>query len=247
MTVPDPSPILNEHPIYGADRNARPTDPRQFSLSDMFAMVTLAALMFAMAAPLLREMQPESTPRLLAVAGVQLLIVAGAILLATSKRRKLLERSGRRIGVAYCGEARWRHWPLAKSWLAMIALAAIQLFLALMYATDPDDHLLSFLMFRLQLGCFAGFAFSRYLWRAYPSMLEFFDNGVSIGGITFFPWAQVDVRDSRLFDDRIVVVLRPAPHSVAADTRVAQVSAVLRKAVFATAGARPKPADDDSQ
>lgn len=104
--------MSNEHYARAEHRASQPRKPQQFSLSDLFAIVTLAALVFAMAAPFLREMQSDHVARLIAVTGVQTAPVAGAIAVAATRRRKLLQMSGRRIGTAYCGEGRWRHWPL---------------------------------------------------------------------------------------------------------------------------------------
>jgi hypothetical protein len=84
------------------------------------------------------------------------------------------------------------------------------------------------LLYQFQLAMFSGFWFARYLWRVYPNSMEFFDHGVSIGGTTFLPWQQVELRPSRYFADRMVLVLRPAADSVTAQTRLAQVPDALR-------------------
>ena len=58
-------------------------------------------------------------------------------------------------------------------------LASVQLFLALVFATESIGEKLSplFLMYQLQHGGFVGFAFARCLWRVYPNVMEFFDKG----------------------------------------------------------------------
>lgn len=202
---------------------------------DLFAIVTLAGLVSAMVAPFLREMQTENRNTLFGVAIFQLVVTAGAIAFAVNQRKKLLEKSGRRIGIAYCGEIRWRLWPVIKSSIYMILLATAQLCLALVFATGliGDVRNPVVLMNQLQLGCIAGFAFARYLWRVYPNSMEFFDNGISLHGMTFIPWAQIDLRSSKYSADRIVVVLRPAVTSVVADTKTAQVTDALRDRLFA--------------
>ena len=93
------------------------------------------------------------------------------------------------------------------------------------------------LLMQFQLCSFAGYAFARFLWRAYPGAIEFFDNGIAAGGITFYSWANVDVRTSHLFADRLIVVLRDPSGSASACTKMAQVSDTLREQIFAATSA----------
>ena len=180
--------MSNEHHVHVEDDSVEPGDPRQFGVIDLFAFVTLAALVSAMAAPFLREMQAEKRVRLLVVASFQLVVTTGTIAFAVYQRKKLLEKAGWRIGIAYCGEIRWRHWPAVKSVVYMLLLASAQLCLAMMFATEvvelPAPY---FLVYEIQLGCISGMAFARFLWRVYPNSMEFFEQGISLRGMTFFP------------------------------------------------------------
>lgn len=232
--------VLSENSVHDADHVDRPSDPRQFSLADLFATVTIAALLFALAGPFLRGMQAENRYRLLAVAGIQLLLIPGMVVFAAARRGKQLGKSGKRLGIAYCGEIRWRHWPLFKCSLLMLTLALLQLFLALLltFSGSGKELSLNFLLFELQLGWFTGLAIARYFWRVYPGGIEFFDRGVCLGGLSFYPWEQVDLRPSQFFRDRIVVVVRTAVGSVDGDTVVAQVTDDLRQRAFAAASAQ---------
>ena len=70
--------MLNEHDVCGGDHSSEPVDPRQFGLIDLFAIMTSAALVSAMIAPFLREMQTENRNRLFSVAIFQLVVTVGA-------------------------------------------------------------------------------------------------------------------------------------------------------------------------
>ena len=110
-------------------------------------------------------------------------------------------------------------------------VAGLPLGLALVMVSITNGILF---LYQLQLGCVTGVALARFLWRVYPNSIEFFEGGVSQGGVTLIPWAQVEVRPSQYFADRLVVVLRPAVGSVVADTKMAQVSDALREQLLAT-------------
>lgn len=81
-------------------RNSSTTgDPRQFRIIDLFALLTLAALVSAMAAPFVRELAPTTRNKLLAVVTCQLVVVAATVVFAAQRRSKLLQQSGQRIGI----------------------------------------------------------------------------------------------------------------------------------------------------
>ena len=46
------------------------------------------------------------------------------------------------------------------------------------------------------------------VWRVYPEAIEFFENHVVSWGVNLHEWRQVDLRQSQVFKDRFVVVLR---------------------------------------
>jgi len=211
----------------------------QFGLIDLFAIVTLAALLSAMAAPHVREMSSENRVWLLVVAGLQFLVTTVSFALAMFQRKQLQMNSGRKMGIAPCGVIRWRHWPMVKSILLMLLFATVQLLAALMFAQESNrgSSMFNFMLMQMQLCSFAGYAFARFLWRSYPGTIEVFDNGIAVGGVMFYPWANVDVRTSHLVADRLVVVLRDSSGSASACTKMAQVSDGLREQIFAVVAA----------
>jgi hypothetical protein len=228
--------MKNAQSSPGAPQSSTPGNPRQFRIIDLFALTTLAALVSAMAAPFARAMPREHLTKFLVVAFCQLLVVATAIVLAAHSRNRLLQASGERIGIAYCGALKWAHWPLFKSISYMLLLAAAQLTLAVSFALFPiaETPTPHYIVFQLQLGYFAGLSFTRFLWKVYPNAIEFFDHGLALGGTKLVRWDQVEVRRSQLFTDRVVVVVRPEHGSIAGLTRTAQFPSWLMDKLLAT-------------
>jgi hypothetical protein len=222
--------MSNRKQNLSADRDLPTVNPRQFRIIDLFAVLTLAALLAAMAAPFLRAMPPDKLTMLLIVALCQVVVTGGTMIHAAHRRQQLLDRSGERIGIGYCGAVRWRHWPLFKSILSMVFLAAAQFGVALVFAVvlTGETPVPTFLVYQLQLGYVTGRALSRYMWRVYPSAMEFFANGVAVSGTSFVEWERAEVRRSQFFSDRVVVVMRPEVGSIAGGTIIVQVSDTLR-------------------
>jgi hypothetical protein len=216
--------------------SGEPVRTQQFGLIDLFAIVTVAALLSAMLAPFVRELKSEHRNRMVGLAVFQLAIAAGTIAFSVRNRKRLLEKTGRRITVAYCGEVEWRHWPVFVSLAFMLVLAVSQSFLAFAFATN-SQRTFGLLIYQFQLGCFTGWTIARCMWRAYPNSIEFFENGIALGATTFFPWTQIDLRPSQFFADRIVVVYRPAVPAFGGNTEMAQVPKSLHPKLFALAAA----------
>jgi len=216
-------------------------NPQQFRLMDLFVLTTLVALLSAMVAPLLRGLESDYRNLLLRIVGFQLLLAAGTIVYYAKQRKKLLDKSGSRIGSAFCGQFRWRYWPIVRTVSSIVFAASFQLlFAAAMAITILDSgqifgpismmidrlpvsyrvlhylHYLSFLdfFFYLQYSFSVGYAFSLYRWRAYPNTLEFFEHGIVKKGLSFIPWKRIEVRPSTFFDDKIAIVVRASPLAI---------------------------------
>ena len=71
------------------------------------------------------------------------------------------------------------------------------------------------------------------VWRVYPEAIEFFENGVVWWGGNLHDWRQVDLRESQVFKDRFVVVLRWADELAAGDTRMVWLAGGGRQQVLA--------------
>lgn len=231
--------MLNSSPDQGDKAFRGLGNALQFRLIDLFAIVTLCALVLAMAAPFLRRVPPDEYVTLFAVGCGQLLTVVIVMRWAASKRNKLLRKSGARIGIGYCGEIPWKHWPVARSLLTMLFIAMLQVSFALGVTAGSRAESLSpgMLIYEVQLCALVGLAIPRFVWRVYPNSMEFFENGVSLSGINLVPWKLISVRDSQFFPDRIVVVVRSEDGSMGADTFLVQVAHRLRDAIFSASKA----------
>lgn len=215
-----------------------PTDPRseptRFGLMDLFALMTLAAFVAATFAPLLRTLEGEGRTRFMTTFVIQLIFIGVAFGNSQRRRLKMLQGSGNRFGMAYCGHQQWRHWPTIKSCIYMIAAAVGQVALALVVASGLSER--SFwtfaLIYQVQIACFAGVALARFIWRVYPNAVEFFEEGIALRGTVFFPWRRVEIRPSALYLDRLVLVLRPENQTVTAETKMALVGHDLRQRVL---------------
>jgi hypothetical protein len=204
--------------------------PGQFRLIDLYAFMTIFALVIAMVAPIVRQIRSDHRWVLVVILCSQASIIAVVMNWESNKRKKLLNISGRRIGVGYCGDLNWRHWPLAKSLLIMLFIGAAQVTFAVAVASIPDLPFWSpgFIFQQVQLSLFFAFACSRYMWRVFPNSMEFYEHGISSNGTSLIPWNRISIRDSQFFPGRIVMVIRTKVGSIEADTIVVQVSDFLR-------------------
>jgi hypothetical protein len=201
--------------------------PRQFGIIDLVAAITLAALILAIAAPFLRALQQQNLLRFgLSTAG-QLLACGIAYAYAAYRRSGVLAQAGNRLAIGYTGTLAWRNWPLTKSITLMLLLAVGQLAFAILFslAQSPQSPLFGSFVHQIQLGVILGFAIARFVWRVYPGAIEFFEDGVVMGGLSLTAWEQIEIRKSQFFDDRMVIVVRSAVPSTGASTFLVQLPA----------------------
>jgi len=224
-------------------RESQSTDagnPQQFRLMDLFALMTLVALVSAMAAPLLRGLESDYRNRLFLVLGLQLLFTTGMVSYYAGKRKKLLDKAGLKIGSAFCGQSRWQHWPVVMAFLIVlfrcISLLLFAAVIALLLARNLPGpvtsvldrlpvshrilhylHYFSFLdyLFYALFPWSVGYTLSLYRWRAYPNSIEFFEHGIVKKGLSFIPWQHIEVRPSSFFPDKIAIVLRASKWAIA--------------------------------
>ena len=149
--------------------------------------------------------------------------------------KKLLDKTGSKIGAGYCGQFRWRYWPIARTLFTVIleVLFLILFSFAIAYSlVDHGEiigpismmidrlpfshrvlhylHYLSFLDYLLYVRSSfkVGYAFSFLRWQAYPNTMEFFKNGIVRNGLFFMSWKSIEVRPSAFFNDKIAIVVR---------------------------------------
>lgn len=208
---------------------------QQFTLFDVFAAITLASILLAMFVPWIRWMKPEHRMRMLFPLGMQLLMLLAATTFTFFRRRALVERSGKRFGVAFFGTANWSGWLPIKSLLLMTSLATIQLLISIGLAYTRDHSIMT-LFNSAQISFVLAHFGVNFLWRVYPSTLEFFQHGVVNGG-QLFPWSGIEIRESQFFNDRVSITLKSPGSSVATITRMARVSDELRNEIVRLSGA----------
>jgi hypothetical protein len=217
-------------------------DSRQLRIIDLFGLLTLVALLCAMAAPIIRGLGTEYRIAFLAFGFFQVLITIGLSTWLIRLRAKLLRRSGQRLGIGFCGQIRWKHWPVSKSVLLMVGLAVIQLGVAVLIIKSQSmldststrhrswiEIAPGLLSANLQMSFFLAVALTRNLWRVYPNSIEFFAEGVSPNCFTLIKWEQAEIQPSQFFEDRVVVMWRLAKGSRSGTTMVTQVSAELKE------------------
>lgn len=195
-----------------------------FGIADLFALMTLCALAAAFAAPFIPSLGKDSSRNLLLIFGFQVFFFCGAFGKSLASRQHVLKIAGEKLGQAYTGNLKWRHWPVVYSLALTATFVLLQLGFAIVSAMTTTS-LISSMVYNVQLSLFGGHAVARYMWRAFPSTLEFYEGGVISSGTHLNTWEECQLRRSQLFDDRIVVVTGSKGFQ---DTKLAQVSSELR-------------------
>jgi hypothetical protein len=204
-----------------------PRDPRQFRIVDLVALMTLAALVSALAAPFVRALSPEHRGKLLITTIVQLIVMAATFVTNAKSRKQVLGQAGKKIGAGYLGTLRWSRLTCV---LGMLFLGAIQLFMSFVFLDTPNRNtqVPDNLLFYVQLAYFSAAAISRYRWGAYPNTVEIFQHGLVFCGTRFVSWEKAEPRPSAYYSDRVTIVFRHAPQSAAGEIKTVQVSDALR-------------------
>ena len=211
---------------------------QQFGILDLFAWMTVASMLVALAAPLLRQMEPQQRFRAYVAVGLQIVIVLGVVYYANWKRRATISELGACYGTVYFGTLTWRHWPVFKSCFLMVFFAVAQLAVSLGFVLRRPDSpaTLGPALQYIQLAFFSGYAFARFSWRVYPGAAEIFDGGVVRTGFQHVPWERIQVRDSSMLPGRFVFVLQPQPNQVGGETQTCIIDQQLREEVLRLSG-----------
>jgi hypothetical protein len=219
--------VTTDHRVAANQADTVPRDPRQFSIVDLIALMTLAALASALAAPFIRALSPDYRNKLFASTIIQLIVMAATIATNAKTRKQVLGQAGEKIGNGYLGALRWSRLTCV---LGMLAFGAAQLALAFFILEKP--HRTGFvpplLAHHIQLAYFSAWALSRFRWGAYPNMVEIFQNGLVFSGTRFVNWTQAEPRPSAFQSDRVTIVFRHSPQSAAGEIKTVQVSDALR-------------------
>lgn len=204
----------------------------QFNLSLVFSLITLAAFVMALIAPILRQAPDVSFWGISFILGLQLAGMAAYLISAIKRRKKMLAQCGKRLGTGFCGLLKWRHWPFLKSWMFTLLVSLFQLGVAALFSHAPIHPGMFFYWFYLfQLGIHSGMVFSDLLWQNYPNSFTFYENGLVVPNRGYMTWDGVSVRPSTLYPDRMVIVIHPDERGMLGDTKVVQAPKGLRTLV----------------
>lgn len=195
----------------------------QFRLIDVFGVVTFVAVLLATLTPLLRLIDRANLTLVVTPASaLPVLIHFAVVMLALSyaiyQRKRLEEKAGRRLGVAFCAPTKWEYWLPSReasglnSILTLIGLICLQLvFVALILDRPVATQFWSQDIFMLalhsgQLGLICGGVVVNFLWRVYPGTVEFFESGIAVRQV-FHPWTDIELRTIAQSDNRIRLVV----------------------------------------
>lgn len=203
-------------------------EKQQLSLMDLFAVMTLLALVVAPLAPLLRSMGTEQLVRALSMMGLQGTATLAAVYWQALRRKKMVSGAGRRVGVGFVTNVKWKYWPQVKCGLFFLCLIFLQILISIPFSNVKGNLLpvvFSVLIYSGQLGIATAWTVSSWLWKVYPGGVEFYEHGVVRRGTLLVPWDTVELRHSKIYPGRVVAVL-PLPIQ---DTVVIQVDKRIKE------------------
>ncbi len=184
--------------------------PQQFGLFHLMGLMTVLAFAFALLAPLFRALSGRQVTYLLIILAIEVAVVIGSYVFSSTARRKLLSKSGRRIGQSNLGKTKTRFFGRLATVSAFFLLAIVQVGLAIMLITyTPDKFPWEMLISQIQLGFFASNALMQLRSKRDLGAIEFFENGVSLTPNFLTPWEQIIVRPSKLYDHAVNVHILP--------------------------------------
>jgi len=220
------------------DPSAEFGDSWQFGLNELFAIVTLAAILLGMSASSIRGMSLASRGWFFGGVGVQLLVTTASFVWTATLRKQLRVRSGRKLGSAHSHKIRWQRGPITLHAITLLSLASSQLYFAMLLASNEHDRgylLKGGLVVPLFLSGLCGWMVCRHFWRIYPGSVEFFERGIVIRGTIFYPWNRAQLLADRRFPDRLAIALQDTYRLATPWITGYQISNTLRKRVLAAA------------
>lgn len=187
-------------------------NPQQFALSELLWLVFAAAVLLAIVSPFVRWLPRNVLIVLGIVVSAEALFLAGIVAFASRRRKKLLEKSGRLIGVGNGGESkepRWIRLSIAMMLFYFIATHVVGTFLLTLLLTSKGSRFSPLIIECAFFSWFSTMVSIRFLrWRLNPSAVEFWENGMSSMDV-LIPWNRLEVRRSKTASQRIAIVISP--------------------------------------
>ncbi len=203
---------------------------RRIGIIDIFGAITVVALLLAVFAPWLREMEPQRIWWFLGLAALQWSVAAVVFLIQSYRKRSVEQTSGKRLGIGHQTERRHSSWPKVKTIMTLVMIVCTQLCISFTAATlvNVDDGAgrisYVFAMNSIQLGMSTGWVLFSLLSGIYSAAALFYENGVSFRLSKLQTWDQLELRHSTVFEGRVVIVTQ----GLMQDTLVFQVPTELR-------------------
>lgn len=194
--------------------------PQQFGLWGVFLFLSLAAILCAIFAPLVRTLPTESYLSVGTLILAQIGAIAFSCRRAIGQRQALLEHAGRRLGSGY------KHGPFGPGWVKAFAICSIVGFFAiqlaflgffLFMAIPTFDWLMIWNV--IMLANMGGNVLLKMRQAPAIGATEIFENGLAYAGCSFMPWQLLRVRLSRKREQAIDITFHPPPR-YASDTMV---------------------------
>ena len=94
-------------------------DPQQFSISELFWVFVLVAVVLAIATPFVRGLQPAILNAIIIVVSFQTTAIALLVAFVSRRRKLLLEKSGILLAVGSSTESHSQSWALVHTLLSI--------------------------------------------------------------------------------------------------------------------------------
>ena len=202
---------MERDPLIAEDQSP-PLDQRhQFQLIHLLWVMTAVAFFCALAAPLIRAIEPGQHLTFLGLFVVQLAITGATVGYYSVRRVQVIRSIGKRIGIGYPGTIPGKHWPKIISGVTLLAFALFQLTLSvvLTVAMPKEAAPIALAPFYAQLAFFTGSTLTQLFWGRSLGATEFFEKGIVHGAFQLIQWETVTVRKSQFMEDRIVITVKP--------------------------------------
>ncbi len=212
--------------------------------------MTAIAFFCALAAPLMRVIEPGRHLTFLGLFVMQLVITGATVGYYSVRRVQVIKYIGKRIGVGYPGAIPGKHWPIIVSGVSLLMFALLQLTLAVVMtlAMPGDGAPIALAPIYGQLAFFTGSTLTQLFWGRSLGATEFFEKGIVRGAFQMIQWEDITVRKSQFMEDRIVITIKPhtivyqgTPHLTGAWTTSLQVPDDLRDYLLERYPEGPRP------
>ncbi|WP_105350563.1 hypothetical protein [Blastopirellula marina] len=169
------------------------------------------AFFCALAAPLMRAIEPGRHLTFLGLFVMQLAITGATVGFYSVRRVQVIRSIGKRIGIGYPGTIPGKHWPKIVSGVTLLAFALFQLTLAVVMTVAIPNEAAPIALAPVygQLAFFTGSTLTQLFWGRSLGATEFFEKGIVRGAFQMIHWEDITVRKSQFMEDRIVIMIKP--------------------------------------